>query len=89
MIEEPERFARKLAVAKNAQRTDEFVVIARLESLIVGESVAEAVERARLYRIHADGSSAAAEGSIAPVSALFELTGTDDLMEDESALRRG
>jgi phosphoenolpyruvate phosphomutase len=166
VIEEPERFARKLAVAKQAQRTDDFVVIARLESLIVGESVAEAIDRARLYqsagadalvihsrrkddleiaefcrgwrevdrqtpviaipttyytssaarleslginaaiyanqlirasvqamqevlgRIHADGSSAAAEGSIAPVSTLFELTGTDDLLEDEPARTR-
>jgi phosphoenolpyruvate phosphomutase len=163
VIEEPERFARKLAVAKHAQRTDDFVVIARLESLIVGESVAEAIGRARLYRsagadalvihsrreddleiaefcrgwrevdrqtpviaipttyytssaarlqslginaaiyanqlirasiramqdvlgrIHADGSAAAAEGSIAPVSTLFELTRTDDLLEDEPA----
>ena len=166
VIEEPERFARKLAVAKHAQRTDDFVVIARLESLIVGESVAEAIDRARLYRsagadalvihsrqkddaeiaefcrgwrtvdrqtpviaipttyytssaarleslginaaiyanqlirasvramqevlsrIHADGSSAAAEESIAPVSTLFELTGTEDLLEDESARTR-
>lgn len=166
VIEEPERFAGKLAVAKNAQRTDDFVVIARLESLIVGESVAEAIGRARLYRsagadalvihsrrpddaevaefcrgwrevdrqtpviaipttyysssatrleslginaaiyanqlirasvramqqvlgrIHADGSSAAAESSIAPVSALFELTGTDGLLEDEPAHTR-
>ncbi len=163
VIEEPERFARRLAVAKHAQRTDDFAVIARLESLIVGESVAEAIDRARLYRsagadalvihsrrkddlevaefcrgwrtidrqtpviaipttyytspaarleslginaaiyanqlirasvramqevlgrIHADGSAAAAEGSIAPVSTLFELTGTDDLLEDEPA----
>lgn len=166
VIEEPERFARKLAVAKNAQRTDEFVVIARLESLIVGESVAEAVDRARLYRsagadalvihsrqkddaeiaefcrgwravdretpviaipttyytssaarleslginaavyanqlirasvramqevlgrIHADGSSAATENSIAPMSTLFELTSTDDLLDDEPARTR-
>lgn len=163
VIEDPERFARKLAVAKSAQRTEEFVVIARLESLIVGESVAQAIDRARLYRsagadalvihskqkddamiaefcrawraadrqtpliaipttyytssaarleslginaaiyanqllrasvramrevlgqIHADGSTAAAEDCIAPVSALFELTGTDDLLEDEPA----
>lgn len=166
VLEDPGRFARKIAVAKDAQRTDEFVVIARLESLIVGESVTEAIERARLYRsagadalvihskrkddaeiaefcrrwraidretpviaipttyytssaarlhslgitaavyanqliragvramqevlcrIHDDGSTVAAEGSIAPVSTLFELTGTDDLLEDESAAAR-
>lgn len=163
VLEDPDRFARKIAVAKDAQRTDDFVVIARLESLIVGESVDEAIDRARLYRsvgadalvihskqkddaeiaefcrrwramdretpvvaipttyytssatrleslginaavyanqliragvqamqevlcrIHADGSTAGTEGSIAPVSTLFELTGTDDLLEDESA----
>lgn len=166
VLEEPERFARKVTVAKHAQRTDDFVVIARLESLIAGESVAEAIDRARLYRsagadalvihsrrkddaeiaefcrgwrtvdqatpviaipttyyassaarlqslginaaiyanqlirasvramqevlgrIHVDGSSAAVEASIAPVSALFELTGTDDLVEDEPARTR-
>jgi phosphoenolpyruvate phosphomutase len=163
VIEDPVRFARKLAVVKNAQRTDEFVVIARLESLIVGESVAEALERARLYRsagadalvihsrkkddaeiaefcrgwraidretpviaipttyytssgarleslginavvyanqlirasvqamrevlgrIAADDSTAGAEDTIAPLSTLFDLTRTDDLLEDEPA----
>jgi phosphoenolpyruvate phosphomutase len=163
VLEEPERFANKITVAKNAQRTSEFMVIARLESLTVGESVAEAIDRARLYlsagadalvihskqkddteiaefchawraidrqtpviaipttyysstgtrlqslginaavyanqlirasvramrdvldHIHADGSTAATEDIIVPVSTLFELTGTDDLLEDEPA----
>jgi phosphoenolpyruvate phosphomutase len=163
VLEEPERFARKITAAKNAQRASEFMVIARLESLIAGESVAEAIDRARLYlsagadalvvhskqkddseiaefchawrsfdrqtsviaipttyyhstaaRLHslginaavyanqlirasvramrdvlghidADGSTAAAEDLIVPVSTLFELTGTDDLVEDEPA----
>jgi phosphoenolpyruvate phosphomutase len=165
VLEEPERFARKISVAKNAQVTSEFMVVARLESLIARESVAEAGDRARLYLsagadalvihskrkndieiaefcrawrsidrqtaliaipttyytstgtrlkslginaaiyanqlirasvramrdaldlLHTHESTAAMEDSIVPVSTLFELTGTDNLLEDEPAGR--
>jgi phosphoenolpyruvate phosphomutase len=49
VLEVPAAFARKLEVAKSTQRSDDFVVIARLESLIAGESMHDAVSRALLY----------------------------------------
>jgi phosphoenolpyruvate phosphomutase len=49
VLEEPERFARKLKAAKKVQRGEEFMVIARLESLIAGSTMEDAMERARLY----------------------------------------
>jgi len=48
-LADPEEFCARILVAKNAQRTPDFAVIARLESLIVGESMDEAVARAEKY----------------------------------------
>ena len=42
-------FCAKIQAGKNAQLTKEFMIIARLESLIAGHSVDEALERARAY----------------------------------------
>jgi phosphoenolpyruvate phosphomutase len=42
-------FAEKISAGKRAQVTKEFMIIARLESLIAGETVAEALERARAF----------------------------------------
>lgn len=42
-------FARKVEVAKNAQQSPEFFVIARTEALISGQDVAEAVHRCSAY----------------------------------------
>jgi phosphoenolpyruvate phosphomutase len=44
-----ELFARKVRAAKLAQRTREFIVIARTEALIAGGGVGEALDRARAY----------------------------------------
>ena len=44
-----EEFCDKIRAGKNAQLTKEFMIIARLESLIAGHSVDEALERARAY----------------------------------------
>lgn len=49
VLEEPEVFADKLRAAKSAQKTDEFMVIARIESLIAGAGMVDALERATLY----------------------------------------
>jgi phosphoenolpyruvate phosphomutase len=49
VLEEPEQFARKISAVKETQRTDGFMMIARLESLIAGVGMADAVERALLY----------------------------------------
>lgn len=50
VLESPEVFARKLEVAKDSQRDPDFVVIARIESLIVGTGMADALHRAARYR---------------------------------------
>ncbi|MCL2758643.1 MAG: phosphoenolpyruvate mutase [Treponema sp.] len=42
-------FCEKLSVGKRAQITKDFMIIARLESLIAGKPVSDALERARAY----------------------------------------
>ena len=44
-----EGFCAKIRAGKNAQITDDFMVIARVESLIAGKPVADALERAHAY----------------------------------------
>lgn len=44
-----EEFAHRIAVGKRVQRTKEFMVIARTEALVAGESVDQALLRARTY----------------------------------------
>jgi phosphoenolpyruvate phosphomutase len=48
-LEVPQRFAEKINAGKHAQSTRDFMVIARLESLIAGAGIEDALERARLY----------------------------------------
>ncbi|MFP3881048.1 MAG: phosphoenolpyruvate mutase [Actinomycetota bacterium] len=42
-------FAEKIRAGKEAQATEDFMVIARIESLILGKGVGDALERARIY----------------------------------------
>lgn len=42
-------FCMRLGAAKKAQITDDFMVVARIESLILGQGMADAVQRARAY----------------------------------------
>lgn len=44
-----ENFCRKIRAGKNAQVTDEFMIIARIESLILDQGMEDAVERAESY----------------------------------------
>lgn len=44
-----EDFSSKIKAGKMAQVTDDFMIIARIESLILGKSVEEALERAQAY----------------------------------------
>jgi len=44
-----EAFSHKIIMAKQAQQTDDFMVIARLESLIAGYGVDHAIERAKAF----------------------------------------
>ena len=45
-----EEFAGKIRAAKESQRDDDFVVVARVEALIAGHGMEEALERAEAYR---------------------------------------
>ncbi|MCL1884885.1 MAG: phosphoenolpyruvate mutase [Defluviitaleaceae bacterium] len=49
VLDDPEEFAAKIAAGKNAQVTRDFMIIARLESLIAGKSVDDALMRAKIY----------------------------------------
>lgn len=44
-----ENFVAKIRAAKTAQVTEEFMIVARIESLILGKGVDDAIERARAY----------------------------------------
>jgi len=48
-LDDPENFALKIQAGKQAQATRDFMIIARLESLIAGESVDDAMMRAKIY----------------------------------------
>ncbi|MFI6505414.1 isocitrate lyase/phosphoenolpyruvate mutase family protein [Nonomuraea typhae] len=63
-LEEPRSFAQKIAVAKAAQSGPDFMVIARLESLIAGTGMNDALARAKLY--HDAGADAILIHSRAP-----------------------
>lgn len=49
VLENPFVFGRKIQRAKGTLNTDDFMIFARLESLIAGEGVDDAIERARIY----------------------------------------
>ncbi len=48
-LEDPEVFAQKIRRGKKIQKTNEFMIIARLESLIAGKPMEDAVNRAKIY----------------------------------------
>lgn len=48
-LESPQEFAGKIRAAKDAQTDSNFVVVARIEALIAGRSMDEALERAYIY----------------------------------------
>ena len=51
-----ENFCEKIAMGKKAQLSDDFMIIARIESLILGKGQQDAIERARAYvKAGADG----------------------------------
>lgn len=51
-----DEFCRKISEGKKAQVTEDFMIIARLEELIAGHTIEEALERANLYvKAGADG----------------------------------
>ena len=48
-LQEPEVFAQKIHRGKSVQISPDFMIIARLESLIAGKSVDDAISRAQIY----------------------------------------
>ncbi|MEE2987558.1 MAG: phosphoenolpyruvate mutase [Nitrospinota bacterium] len=56
ILQEPEVFAQKIRRGKKVQMTSDFMIIARLESLIAGMEMGDALERTRSYlKAGADG----------------------------------
>lgn len=49
LLEEPRRFAAKIRQARRSQLTADFAIVARLESLIAGRGVEDALYRAQVY----------------------------------------
>ena len=49
VLDEPADFAAKITAGKRAQATRDFMIIARLESIIAGKSVDDAMMRAKIY----------------------------------------
>jgi phosphoenolpyruvate phosphomutase len=49
-LADADEFAGKIRAAKEAQADDDFVVVARIEALIAGHGMAEALRRGELYR---------------------------------------
>lgn len=47
--DDPEQFAAKISAGKKAQITNDFMIIARIESLILGKGTDDALERAAIY----------------------------------------
>ncbi|MBE6464484.1 MAG: phosphoenolpyruvate mutase [Eggerthellaceae bacterium] len=47
--DDPHAFAAKIAAGKRAQRTRDFMIFARIESLIAGQSMEDALSRADIY----------------------------------------
>ena len=55
-LEDPETFAQKISLGKEAVLSDSFMIIARLESLIAGAGLNDAIKRAETYiRAGVDG----------------------------------
>ncbi|MSR70975.1 phosphoenolpyruvate mutase [Candidatus Kaiserbacteria bacterium] len=49
VLADPKEFARKIRAGKKAQVTANFMIIARLESMIAGKGVKDALKRAKIY----------------------------------------
>ena len=47
--DEPAAFAEKISIGKAAQATDDFQIIARIESLVLGKEPADAISRGEVY----------------------------------------
>lgn len=48
-LDDPYEFAQKIKAGKQSQITENFMIIARIESLIAGKSIEDAINRAKIY----------------------------------------
>jgi phosphoenolpyruvate phosphomutase len=72
--DEPEAFAEKISMGKSVQATDDFQIIARIESLLLGKTPEDAIKRGEIYlEGGADGLLIHERDS--DVSKLFEVLG--------------
>jgi len=72
--DEPEAFAEKISMGKAVQATDDFQIIARIESLLLGKTPEDAIKRGEIYlEGGADGLLIHERDS--DVSRLFEVLG--------------
>ena len=72
--DDPSAFAEKIRAGKEAQATDEFMVVARIESLILGKGITDALERAAVYR-EAGADSLLIHSRDADTSDLYKVLG--------------
>ena len=49
MQEDKNKFAEKISISKKAKRSDDFMIIARIESFILGKKTKDALDRANTY----------------------------------------
>ncbi|MFA6279087.1 MAG: phosphoenolpyruvate mutase [Candidatus Paceibacterota bacterium] len=49
VLDDPKHFSAKISAGKKSQVTPDFYIIARLESMIAGKGVADALKRAKMY----------------------------------------
>lgn len=85
--EEPEIFCQKIATGKRIQKSNNFMIIARIESLIAGKSVEEALFRARKYLLAgADGIMIHSKSS--NPQEIFDFAEGYGILEEELGIRR-
>jgi phosphoenolpyruvate phosphomutase len=72
--DEPSAFAEKISLGKAAQATDDFQIVARIESLVLGKEPADAIRRGEVYLEAGADGLLIHEGSSDPAN-LFEVMG--------------
>ncbi|MFT3806894.1 phosphoenolpyruvate mutase [Arenimonas sp.] len=80
-----ENFCHKIREGKHAQATDDFMIIARIESLILGKGVADALERARAY-LAAGADGIMIHGRDKSPAEIFEFCRTYNTFENRKTL---
>ena len=72
--DEPEAFAEKISMGKAVQATDDFQIIARIESLLLGKAPEDAIKRGEIY-LEGGADGLLIHERASDVSNLFEVLG--------------